>query len=100
MAFCGGAFKVWLVEILTTVGNSLLASSAKESGAARPQAGDKPRVATIRVKKANRIREEDMSVPGDQESTASLGREQGNKQAKTRFWLRFFCRTPAGNRRF
>src|ERR1700733_6626469 len=35
IAPCGGAFKVWLVEMLTTVGNSLLARSAKESGAGR-----------------------------------------------------------------
>src|SRR5476649_1116082 len=40
MAFCGGAFKVWLVEMLTTVGSSLPARSAKESGAGRAQAGD------------------------------------------------------------
>src|SRR5579863_590829 len=39
MAPCGGAFNVWLVEILTTVGNSLSARSAKESGAGRAPAG-------------------------------------------------------------
>src|SRR4051812_34258745 len=60
MAFWDGAFRVWLVEILTTVGSSLLASSAKESGAARAKAG----VAAISVKRANRIRKAGMVVPG------------------------------------
>src|SRR5882757_1651614 len=45
VAFCGGAFKVWLVEMLTTVGSSLPAKSAKESGAGRAQAGVTPGVA-------------------------------------------------------
>src|SRR5215469_16709832 len=39
MAPCGGAFSVWLVEILTTVGKSLSARSAKESGAGLAPAG-------------------------------------------------------------
>ena len=39
MALGGGAFKVWLVEILTTVGSSLITRSAKESGAGRAVAG-------------------------------------------------------------
>ncbi len=34
----GGAFKVWEVAILTTVGSSLAARSAKESGAGRAAA--------------------------------------------------------------
>src|ERR1700757_4328162 len=34
----GSAFNVWLVEILTTVGRSLSARSAKESGAGRAAA--------------------------------------------------------------
>src|SRR3954469_11496236 len=41
MLLGGGAFKVWLVEILTTVGRSLLTRSAKESGAGRAQTGVK-----------------------------------------------------------
>src|SRR5690242_21545446 len=67
MAFCGGAFKVWLVEILTTVGSNRLASSAKESGAARPQAGDKAGVAARNAKMANRIRKAGMFVPRGEE---------------------------------
>src|SRR5580698_1644297 len=39
MAEGGGAFKVWVVAILTTVGSSLAAKSAKESGAGRAIAG-------------------------------------------------------------
>ena len=35
---CGGAFRVWVVAILTTVGSSLAARSAKESGAGRAPA--------------------------------------------------------------
>src|SRR5258706_5488773 len=60
MAFCGGAFKVWLVEILTTVGNSLLARSAKEAGAGLAQAG----MAATSMKVANKIREAAKSVTG------------------------------------
>src|SRR3569832_936914 len=63
MAFCGGAFKVWLVEILTTVGSSRLASSAKESGAARAQAGDTAGNVARNAKIANRIRKAGMFVP-------------------------------------
>src|SRR3984957_20145947 len=39
MSCGGGAFKVWEVAILTTVGSSLAARSAKESGAGRASAG-------------------------------------------------------------
>src|SRR3569833_4023161 len=39
IAPCGGAFKVWLVEMLTTLGKSMLARSAKLSGAGRAAAG-------------------------------------------------------------
>ena len=35
----GGAFSVWLVEMLTTVGSSLAVRSAKESGAGRASTG-------------------------------------------------------------
>ena len=35
MRLGGGAFRVWVVAILTTVGSSLAARSAKESGAGR-----------------------------------------------------------------
>ncbi len=38
MAWGGGAFRVWVVAILTTVGSSLAARSAKESGAGRAKA--------------------------------------------------------------
>src|SRR5689334_23054493 len=40
MAVLGGAFRVWLVEIFTTVGSILPARSAKESGAGLAHAGD------------------------------------------------------------
>src|SRR3954454_22430429 len=62
MAFCGGAFKVWLVEILTTVGNSRLASSAKESGAARARTAVGTSVASISAKTANRREKADMVI--------------------------------------
>src|ERR1700723_2199856 len=39
MSWGGGAFKVWEVAILTTVGNSLADRSAKESGAPRASTG-------------------------------------------------------------
>src|SRR6185295_11637430 len=51
MLLGGGAFKVWLVEILTTVGNSLVTRSAKESGAGRAIAG---MAGTRNAKMANR----------------------------------------------
>src|ERR1051325_7441387 len=38
---CAGAFRVWEVAILTTVGSNLSARSAKESGAGRAKAGPK-----------------------------------------------------------
>ena len=39
MSCGGGAFKVWEVAILTTLGSSLAERSAKESGAPRAKAG-------------------------------------------------------------
>src|ERR1700689_4219301 len=39
MSWRGGAFRVWLVAILTTLGSSLADRSAKESGAPRASAG-------------------------------------------------------------
>src|SRR5580700_6667493 len=39
MSCCGGAFRVWEVAILTTLGSSLADRSAKESGAPRAKAG-------------------------------------------------------------
>src|ERR1700684_251546 len=39
MSWGGGAFRVWLVAILTTLGRSLAGRSANESGAPRAQAG-------------------------------------------------------------
>src|ERR1700749_4465812 len=40
IALCIGAFRVWLVEMFTTVGSSLSARSAKESGAGRAKTAD------------------------------------------------------------
>src|SRR3984957_11399231 len=39
MSWGGGAFRVWLVAILTTLGSSFAERSAKESGAPRAQTG-------------------------------------------------------------
>src|SRR5690348_15196168 len=64
MAFCGGAFKVWLVEILTTLGNSLLARSAKESGAGRANRALGTKAASTKVTKANRRFGAGMGIPG------------------------------------
>src|ERR1700729_1454224 len=68
MVFWVGAFKVWLVEMLTTVGNSLLARSAKESGAGRAQAG----AATKTARTASRIRNAGMSRPREVRIRASV----------------------------
>src|SRR5947207_15424934 len=86
MTFCGGAFKVWLVEILTTVGNSLLASSAKESGAARAQAG----VAAIKDRKANRIRKADIRVPRGMRNRRQFRHGPREQTGKNPPRLRFF----------
>src|ERR1051325_6789168 len=72
MVFCDGAFKVWLVEILTTEGSSLLARSAKESGAGRAQDGVAVNSAKLASRLASRIRNAGMSVPRNEESGASL----------------------------
>src|ERR1051325_4607602 len=72
MVFCDGAFKVWLVEMLTTVGSSLLARSAKESGAGRAIAG----VAITNARKANRNLRPGMSIRESEESGGSLIRDQ------------------------
>jgi hypothetical protein len=60
MVLGGGAFKVWLVEMLTTVGSSLVTRSAKESGAGRAIAG----IAAARTAKmANRLEKGRMVGP-------------------------------------
>ena len=64
MAFCGGAFKVWLVLILTTVGKSLLARSAKESGAGRARIAVGTKLSSITVKRADRFLGAGMVIPG------------------------------------
>jgi hypothetical protein len=51
MALCEGAFKVWLVEMFTTVGSSLSAKSAKESGAGRAKTGEDQLSARIAQKR-------------------------------------------------
>ena len=55
MAEDGGAFKVWVVAILTTVGSSLAAKSAKESGAGRAIAGPPARARAAQNASANRM---------------------------------------------
>src|SRR3954462_14334843 len=77
MAFCGGAFKVWLVLILTTVGKSLFARAAKESGAGRAKTAGGAKVISTTVRRAGRHLGADMGIPGG--IVPSLGRESGNK---------------------
>src|SRR5258708_2409853 len=92
MAFWGGAFKVWLVELLTTIGNSLFARSAKESGAGRAQAGGTTAIRPPTTSIANRLRKARMiSSADEEESAASLGTEKGNKQAQSAFCCGFFA---------
>src|SRR5579871_3886064 len=62
MALCIGAFKVWLVEMFTTVGSSLSARSAKESGAGRAKAGEDRLSARIAQARRGR-KKESMSGP-------------------------------------
>src|SRR6185295_5127511 len=64
MAFCGGAFKIWLVLILTTVGKSLFARSAEESGAGRAWIAVGTKVSSTTVNRANRLLEAGMVIPG------------------------------------
>src|SRR5579885_3546322 len=64
MALCEGAFKVWLVEMFTTVGSSLPARSAKESGAGRAEAGD-TRLNVKRAQAKMGRKRKGMSGPGD-----------------------------------
>src|SRR5690348_7667157 len=65
MALCMGAFRVWLVEMFTTVGNNLSARSAKESGAGRAKPGEDRLSATIaQARTAQERRRESMSGPG------------------------------------
>src|ERR1044071_5513070 len=76
MAFCGGAFKVWLVLMFTTVGKSLFARSAKESGAGRARIAVGAKLTSTTVRKANRLLEAGMVVPeGVARNRPSLGRE-------------------------
>src|SRR5580658_5532834 len=89
MALCGGAFRVWLVEILTTVGSSLSARSAKESGAGRAAAGSQaPKAASTTMAQPKRARRfgkgricsflgtEEVGIGG------SLGSKASGKQVK------------------
>src|ERR1700722_10610212 len=55
MAEGGGAFRVWVVAILTTVGISLAARSAKESGAGRAIAGPPAKARAAQNASANRM---------------------------------------------
>src|ERR1700691_112310 len=55
MAEGGGAFRVWVVAILTTVGSSLAAKSAKESGAGRAIAGPPAKAKAAQNASANRM---------------------------------------------
>src|SRR5579872_5917412 len=64
MAARGGAFKVWEVAILTTVGSSLAARSAKESGAGRAAAGPVASARRVQTASANRIFVRPYAVPG------------------------------------
>src|SRR5476649_1286126 len=76
MAPCGGAFRVWLVEMLTTLGSSLAARSAKESGAGRATAG----AAAASTRMAHRLLKTRICSflgTGGEESAASLGRDGG-----------------------
>src|ERR1700689_4860648 len=50
---CAGALRVWEVEILTTVGNSLAARSAKESGAPRAKADSNGQANSARTAHSN-----------------------------------------------
>src|SRR6185295_14036897 len=94
MVLGGGAFKVWLVEILTTVGNSLLTRSAKESGAGRAQAG----AATSNARTANRLVKGRIRGPGNTRRGigSSLGSDRGNQQAKSRFLQGFLSAQATG----
>src|SRR5579871_399343 len=71
-AALGGAFSVWEVAILTTVGSSLEARSAKESGAGRAAAGLRPSARRADTANTNRI----LIVPG---------REHGPRRLKSGF---------------
>src|SRR6185312_11380174 len=97
MVLRDGAFKVWLVEMFTTVGNSLPARSAKESGAGRAAAGDSRLSAKIAQAAAIWERKRaGMSGPGNggEESEGILGTPVRNKQGKKRKKapLAAFCR--------
>src|SRR3569833_1668654 len=81
IAFCVGAFKVWLVEMFTTVGSSLSARSAKESGAGRAETAEGKLSARIAQARMERKRE-GMSGSGGEESGGILGSPVRNKQGK------------------
>src|ERR1700679_571733 len=51
----GGAFKAWVVAILTTVGSSLAARSAKETGAGRAIAGPPVKARAAQNASTNRM---------------------------------------------
>src|SRR3954468_11238895 len=92
MAFCVGAFRVWLVEMFTTVGSSLSARSAKESGAGRAETAEDKLSARIAHARMGR-KKESMSCPGSgrEESEGILGSPLRNKQSKKPL-LAAFCR--------
>src|SRR3954470_3473253 len=84
MALCDGAFRVWLVEMFTTVGSSLSVRSAKESGAGRAETADPISARMTQTPAAKERSEEGMSGPGTArgESAGSLCSTMGNKQGK------------------
>src|ERR1019366_8296290 len=85
MSWRGGAFRVWEVAILTTLGSSLADRSAKESGAPRAKAGvasnTSKGTAKRRIKRVSRIRGCDNS-PGA--NRAKAGKMRGGSFARER----------------
>ncbi len=90
MADCGGAFRVWLVAMFTTVGSSRPARSAKESAPPAPRGGQRQR-----QNDTHSFQNTHLSAIG-WESAASLGRGKRNKQGKTGIKARFFDRRRQG----
>src|SRR6478736_1388532 len=89
MVPCCGAFRVWLVEMFTTVGSSLPARSAKESGAGRAKAAGTVSARMAQTPMANERRGKCMSGPGSggEESSRDfmqhIGEQTGQKPQKT-----------------
>src|SRR3954467_3139113 len=84
MAFCVGAFRVWLVEMFTTVGSSLSVRSAKESGPDRAETAGPVSARMTQTPAAKERREEDMSGPesGKGESAGVYAAQWGTNRAK------------------